>query len=104
MTKPPSQITLSAEEAEALMERVHQSGLSAEDSGVVEQVIRMYFWVVLSRHEAKLSLKRLRSLLCGKGPKPCKPPGLEESSASRPPVGEGKSGSALAPKDQETPA
>ena len=103
MTKPPSQITLSAEAAEALIARVHQSGLSAEDSGVVEQVVRMYFWVVFALQEAQLSLKRLRSLLFGKGPKPRKPSVLAESSASRPPVGEGHSGSALAPKDQEVP-
>jgi len=79
MTKPPAHITLSAEEGEALIERVHQSGLSAEDSGVVEQVIRMYFWVLFSLQEAKLSLKRLRSLLFGTGAKPRKPPVSDES-------------------------
>jgi len=67
MTKPPSQITLSAEAGEALIVRVHQSGLSVEDAGVVEQVIRMYFWVVFALQEAKLSVKRLRTLLFGKG-------------------------------------
>lgn len=90
MTKPPESISLSAEEAEGLIARVHQSDLSAEDAGVVEQVIRMYFWVVFCLQEAKLSLKRLRMLLFGKGPKTPKPPVSEESSASSQPVGEGE--------------
>ena len=63
MKKPPPSLTLSAAEGEALIARVHERGLSAEDSGVVEQVIRLYFWVIFSLQEAKLSLKRLRPLL-----------------------------------------
>src|SRR5262249_60673830 len=35
------------------------------DAATVEWVIRMYFHVVLALQEAKLSVKRLRSLLCG---------------------------------------
>ena len=101
MTQPPAPITRSAEEGEALMARVHQSGLSAEDSGMVEQVIRMYCWVVFALPDATLSLQRLRSVLFGRGPKPCKPPVWAASSASRPPVGERQRGGELAPKDQE---
>jgi hypothetical protein len=35
MQKSPPSITLSAEAGEALIARVHQRGLSAEDAGVV---------------------------------------------------------------------
>jgi len=73
MQKPPPSRTLSAEEGEALIARVHESGLSVEDSGMVEQVIRLDCWVIFALQEAKLSLKRLRTLLCGKGPKAPKP-------------------------------
>lgn len=73
MPKPPPDITLSTQDGEALIARVHASGLSAEDAGVVEQVIRLYFWVIVSLQEAKLSVKRLRTLLFGKGPKALKP-------------------------------
>jgi transposase len=89
MKKPPSSITLRAEEGEALIARVHQSGLSAEDAGVVEQVIRLYFWMIFSLQEAKLSLKRLRTLLCGKGAKAPKPRAPEAAASSSEPVGEG---------------
>ena len=65
MKKPPPSITLSAEASEALIARVHKSGLSAEDSGVVEQVIRLYFWLMVALQEAKLSLKRFRTMLFG---------------------------------------
>ena len=51
MKKPPPSITLSAEAGEALIVRVHQSGLSTEDARVVEQVIRLYFWVIFSLQE-----------------------------------------------------
>ena len=41
-------MTLSADEGEALIARVHQSNLGADDAGVVEWVIRLYFWVALT--------------------------------------------------------
>ena len=61
----------------------------------------MYFWVVFSLQEAKRSLKRLRSLLCGKGGKSRTPPASAASSALRPPVGSGaRAGEGLlAPED-----
>ena len=65
MTKPPPRITLSAAEGEALIERVEGSGLSAEDRRVVVQVIRLYFWLIVALQEAKLSLKRFRTMLFG---------------------------------------
>jgi hypothetical protein len=63
--KLPPSITLSAEAGEALIERVEGSGLSAEDRRVVVQVIRLYFWLMVALQEAKLSLKRFRTMLFG---------------------------------------
>jgi hypothetical protein len=101
MKKPPPSLTLSAEEGEVLIARVHESGLSAEDSGVVEQVIRLYFWVIFSLQEAKLSLTRLRTLLFGTGPKAPKPRASEASSTSSEPVGEGEGAVAWRSMDEE---
>src|SRR4029434_1785705 len=64
--KPVDTLTLSAEAGEALIVRVHRSDLPRADAETVEWVIRMYFHVVFALREAKLSVKRLRSLLCGK--------------------------------------
>src|SRR5436309_1163010 len=83
-------ITRSAEAGEALIARVHQSGLSAEDAGVVEQVIRLYCWVLFALQEAKLRLKRLRTLLFGKGVKVPKPRAPQASSAVSESVGKGE--------------
>ena len=63
--KPAATVTLSADEGEALIARVHQSNLGAEDAGGVAWVIRMYFWVALTLQEAKLSVKWLRTLPVG---------------------------------------
>ncbi len=64
--KPVDTLTLSAEAGEALIARVHRSDLPRADAETVEWVIRMYFHVVFALQEAKLSVKRLRSLLFGK--------------------------------------
>jgi hypothetical protein len=63
--KPVDTLTLSAEAGEALIARVYRSDLPRADAATVEWVIRMYFHVVLALQEAKLSVKRLRSLLFG---------------------------------------
>ena len=44
---------------------MQKSGWSAEDSGVVEQVIRLYVWLMVALQEAKLRLKRFRTMLFG---------------------------------------
>ncbi len=75
MKKPADIVTLSADEGEALIARVHQSNLGVEDAGVVEWVIRMYFWVAFTLQEAKLSVKRLGSMFFGQGHKGKTPPG-----------------------------
>jgi len=99
LKKPGENLKLSAEEGEALIARVHQSNLPRADAGMVEQIIRMYFWVVFALQEAKLSVNRLRTLLFGKG---SKPPLLDASSTSSQAVEEGESGEASLLCAQET--
>ena len=99
--KPADNITLSAAEGEALIARVHQSNLGADDAGVVEWVIRMYFWVAFALQEAKLSVKRLRDVFFGPRRKAKTPPEIEVSSTSSALRGKGEGGgeSALAEED-----
>src|SRR6266704_3572837 len=78
--KPEDHLTLNAEDGEALIARVHRSNLPRADVERVEWVIRTYFYVVFALQEAKLSAKRLRSLLFGKRPEPS--PSPEASSAA----------------------
>jgi len=78
--KPAAHLTLNAEDGEALIARVHRSNWPRADAERVEWVIRMYFYVVFALQEAKLSVKRLRSLLFGKCPEPS--PSPEASSAA----------------------
>jgi len=97
--KPVDNLTLSAEDGETLIARVHLSDLPRADAEKVEWVIRMYFYVVFALQEAKLSVKRLRALLFGKGPRPALAP--EESSAPRQVNGEGTSASAVLEVDAD---
>jgi len=101
--KPAQNVTLSAAAGEALIARVHQSSLCAEDAGVVEQVIRMYFWVVFALQEAKLSVKRLRNVLFGPGRTSKTLPESEASLAASEPLGQGEGGSAPAPVAEVSP-
>ena len=82
----PASVTLSAQEGEAMIARLTAYAPSASDCEVLIQVLRWQFWLVWTLQEAKLSLKRLRTLLFGKGSKPSKPPGSDESSAGRVPI------------------
>ena len=50
--KPVDNLTLSAEDGEALIARVHRSNLPRADAETVEWVIRMYFHVVFALQEA----------------------------------------------------
>jgi len=95
--KPVDNLTLSAEDGEALIARVHLSNLPRADAEKVAWVIRMYFYVVCALQEAKLSAQRLRSLLCGKSPKPSP----EEASAASPADGGGTSTAAALKADAD---
>jgi hypothetical protein len=93
--KPGDNLTLSAEDGEALIARVHLSNLPPADAAKVAWVIRMYVSVMCALHEAKLSAKRLRSLFCGKRPAPSP----EASSASSHADGGGTSPAAVLEAD-----
>lgn len=101
LTKPADKVTLSADEGEGLIARVHQSNLGAEDARIVEWMIRMYFWVAFTLQEAKLSVQRLRDLFCGRGRKAKRPPAPEVSSPSSEPLGEGAGGGESAPVEEK---
>jgi transposase len=66
--KRPDEITLSYEDGEALRQRLNGNTLTADDRWVVDQVLLWYFWLVFALQEAKMSLRRLRTLVFGKSP------------------------------------
>jgi transposase len=72
--KRPEEVTLSREQGEALIERLERDALSAEDRRVLVKVLTFYFWLLFALREAKLSLKRLKTLVFGEKPKKPEPP------------------------------
>jgi transposase len=66
--KHPDEITLSHEDGEALRQRLNGNALTADDRRVLDQVLLWYFWLVFALQEAKMSLRRLRTLVFGKSP------------------------------------
>jgi hypothetical protein len=70
MKRPQDEVTLSLEEGEALIERLEHNTLSAADRHLLVQVVRWRFWLLFVVQEAKLRLKRLRTLVFGKAPPP----------------------------------
>ena len=62
LQRPPTELHLSPDEGEALIERLERNALSAEDRCVLVQVVRWLFWLFFVVQEAKLSLKRLRTM------------------------------------------
>jgi transposase len=85
--KRPEDVTLSREEGEALIERLECDALNAEDRRVLVKVLTFYFWLLFALREAKLSLRRLKTLVFGEKPKKREPP-----TSSGPPGGGGGSG------------
>lgn len=65
--KRPEDIKLSRAEGEALIERVKTNTLTEDDRRVVVKLIELWFWLNFALTEAKLSLKRLKRLLFGRG-------------------------------------
>ena len=100
--KPVDNVTLSAEDGEALIARVHLSNLPRADAETVEWVIRMYFHVAFALQEASISTKRLRALLFGKNP--TRSPLPEESCAPSQAEGDTASVSAVLDANTETEA
>ena len=92
----PETITLSAAAGEAIIERLSVYAPSRSDCEILIQVLRWYFWLVAAIQEAKLSLKKLRMLLCGQDLKP--PTRCEPEASSR---GDGEvTGDGLAREEQ----
>ena len=72
--KRPEEVTLSHEEGEALLARLEANTLTAEDRQILGKVLTFYFWLLFALREAKLSLRRLKTLVFGEKPKKSPPP------------------------------
>jgi transposase len=68
--KQPKDVQLSREDGEALLARLEANTLTADDRRVLGKVLTYYFWLLFALREAKLSLKRIKSLVFGEKPKP----------------------------------
>jgi transposase len=73
MQPPPESVTLTLAEGAALLDRVYASDLPCAACTVVAQIIRLHFWLLLAIQEAKLSLKRFRTMLFGEPAKSREP-------------------------------
>jgi transposase len=109
--KRPEEVTLSREEGEALIERIERNVLSTEDRRVLVKVLTFYFWLLFALREAKLSLKRLKTLVFGEKAKKRESPasgGAASSGGSRtsvPPNGspDGPSSAESGPTKEKSP-
>jgi len=82
--QPAENVTLSAQEGEAMIARLSVYAPSRADCEMLLQVVRWYLWLVWSVQEAKLRLKKLRTMLFGRGSKPPTPSEPETSSIFSP--------------------
>jgi transposase len=103
LKKPPSSVTLSSADLEALIARVHLSNLAPVDAGVVEQVLRLYAWVAFAIQKATFNMKQLRSVLFGRGRESNQPPESETPPASSEGLGQDKEGDEPAAGDEADP-
>jgi hypothetical protein len=95
--KPVDNVTLSAEEGEALIARVHLSHVAQAAARVVEQIIRLSCWVAFALQEAKLRGKRLRNVFFGSSRTPTTPPESAVSAPASDGRGEEAAGGAVVP-------
>src|ERR687885_1011493 len=61
----PDEVHLSRQDGEALLKRLQDDALTAQDRRVLAQVLQWYLWLVFALQEARFSLKRLRALVFG---------------------------------------
>ena len=94
--KRPEEVTLSREDGEALIARLEGDALTAEDRRVLVKVLTFYFWLLFAVREAKLSLKRLKTLVFGEKAKKREPP--ESGGGADGGSGKGGLGPAAAPQ------
>ncbi len=91
--KQPADVILSREDGEALLARLEANALTADDRCVLGKVLTFYFWLLFALREAKLSLRRLKTLVFGEKPKKREP-----LSSDEPPSGGSAGGSGEPPK------
>jgi transposase len=99
--KPAENVTLSAAEGEAMIARLSVYAPSRSDCEILIQVVRWYFWLVWTVQEAKLRLKKLRTLLCGRGPQPLTPSAPEAALCSASSPGHGEATGVSSSRDAE---
>jgi transposase len=93
--KCPDKVQLSREDGEALRTRLAGDALTAADRRVLDLVLQWYFWLVFAFQEAKISLRRFRTLLFGK---PSTAP-TAPASETVPVVGAGDGGGSAEPAE-----
>ncbi|NOT57077.1 MAG: hypothetical protein HOP18_20955 [Deltaproteobacteria bacterium] len=77
--KQPADVILSREDGEALLARLEANALTADDRCVLGKVLTFYFWLLFALREAKLSLRRLKTLVFGEKPKKREPLSSDET-------------------------
>lgn len=82
--KPAETVTLSAAEGKAMIARLSVYAPRRSDGESLIQVVWWYFGLVWTVQEAKLSCKKLRTLLCGRSPQPPTPSAPEVALRSAP--------------------
>ena len=105
MKKRPEEVKLSRDEGEALIQRLEGDRLSAEDRRLLVRIVELYFWLSFALRETKIGLKRLKTLLFGKGGGQ-EPPGSDDEG--NPPGGgsggeAGESSSTPVPEHSSSP-
>jgi transposase len=98
--KRPEEVTLSREDGEALITRLERDALTAEDRRVLVKVLTFYFWLLFALREAKLSLKRLKTLVFGEKAKKREPPGSGGAAGGG--GGKGGTGAAADPRERQS--
>ena len=88
----PERIHLSAEECEAILARLSVYAPSHADCEILAQVLRLYFWLMVTVEEAKVRMRRLRRVLFGRGRQAKEPPEPAASTPSSEALGEGEGG------------
>ena len=102
MQRPHDDLHLSPDEGAVLIERLEGNTLSAEDRRVLVQVVRWLFWLFFVVQEAKLSLKRLRTMLFGKGAPAAQARAPAAAAPVSTPGGEGAGAGAWRARETET--
>jgi hypothetical protein len=100
MKRPQDEGPLSPEEGAALIERLERQALTADARRLLVPVGRWLFWLLWVVQEAKLSLKRLRTLVLGKS----SPPSQEARSEGLAVGGEVEQGRGAAPVEASAAA